>query len=227
MVSRWEDRSEEDNHGMILTTISVLSRETGWNSQKLRRVLTRLEQVQLIKITPKFTQSLTNLQPKFDQSLDEVRTKFDETFELFIPKWSKFQETRGARKLKKNVNPPLDIELEERIKNKREKAPSPPAHEFDFEALYQKYPRKAGKGPGIATCKRVIKTQEDYQLLDRAITNYAISVQGSEEKYIKHFESFMNKERWKDYINPTGRSLPQREFYWPQYENKEKKSEGN
>lgn len=71
---------------------------------------------------------------------------------------------------------------------------------FDFEKLYAKYPRKMGKTNGIKKCKRLIKTQTDFELLEKAIDNYnrEIVCAQTETRFIKHFSTFLSS--WKDYL---------------------------
>lgn len=75
------------------------------------------------------------------------------------------------------------------------------APKFDFEILYQKYPLKLGKSKGIERCEREIKTEEDYRNLSVAIDRYRshIKAQGIEEKFIKHFSTFMST--WRDWLS--------------------------
>jgi hypothetical protein len=73
---------------------------------------------------------------------------------------------------------------------------------FDFESLYKKYPRKEGKADGLKRCKAQIKTPEAFAELSQAIDKYKSHVhsKGLEEKYIKHFSTFMNS--WRDWLDP-------------------------
>lgn len=83
-----------------------------------------------------------------------------------------------------------------------------PDAEFDFDALYKKYPRKEGKQRGIEICKRSIKSVADYDALAFAITRYGEKVARDqlESKYIKQFSSFM--ATWRDWLDPeTGTAL--------------------
>ena len=74
---------------------------------------------------------------------------------------------------------------------------------FDFESLYRKYPRKKGKSSGIKKLAKEIKTKEDYNLLAAAIESYANDCikNKTEEKYIKHFSTFVGC--WRDWM-PEG-----------------------
>lgn len=84
-------------------------------------------------------------------------------------------------------------------------SPTPPAPAFDFETAYQTYPRKIGKAAGMKSLLKQIKTQTDFEDFSRAVENYAKAVIGSEEKYIKHFSSFVGSERsdypWREWVN--------------------------
>jgi hypothetical protein len=84
----------------------------------------------------------------------------------------------------------------------------PPEPAFDFEALYQLYPRKEGKQKGIAYAEEHITTAGDFEALRLAIANYARLVEGQEPKFTKHFSSFMRC--WKDYLNASPAPLPPR-----------------
>lgn len=71
---------------------------------------------------------------------------------------------------------------------------------FYFEELYQNhYPRKIGKSRGLKKCVRDVKKNErhDFEL---AIKNYAdfVQQQNTEEKFIKHFSSWVGE--WRDWI---------------------------
>lgn len=81
-----------------------------------------------------------------------------------------------------------------------------PVVAFDFEAVYQNYPRKIGKKLGIERCKKKIKSQAKYDKLVQAVENYAADCQirNIEQKYIKHFSTFMNSwEDWAEIEKPV------------------------
>lgn len=84
---------------------------------------------------------------------------------------------------------------------------------FDFEAVYAAYPRKLGRKKGLQRCRSGIKTQAKYDSLLAAVKHYTAFVAGTEDKFIKHFDSFMSA--WEDWITPpslpsgtTGRAKP-------------------
>lgn len=73
---------------------------------------------------------------------------------------------------------------------------------FDFDFLYQAYPKKEGKQKGLEICKREIKTIGDYEALHSAINRYSahLAQNGTAGKYIKQFSSFMAS--WRDWVEP-------------------------
>lgn len=78
---------------------------------------------------------------------------------------------------------------------------------FDFESIYKKYPRKEGKACGIERCRIQIKTQDDFELLLRAVTRYALHVRENqtEPRFIKLFSSFIGAngtQPWRDWLEP-------------------------
>jgi hypothetical protein len=73
---------------------------------------------------------------------------------------------------------------------------------FEFDLIYQKYPRKLGKQKGMSLCKAQIKTQDDFVDLSTAVDNYCKYLQANktEDKYVKHFSTFMAS--WRDWLDP-------------------------
>ena len=72
---------------------------------------------------------------------------------------------------------------------------------FDFEKIYESYPRRQGKKLGLERCKRFIKTEKQYSELIRAIDNYSryCSENNLEVRFVKLFATFMNEyEDWTD-----------------------------
>jgi hypothetical protein len=76
---------------------------------------------------------------------------------------------------------------------------------FDFEALYQKYPRKEGKAAGLLACRKQIKAQDEYEALSLSIDRYAAHCARSGQ-LVKHFSSFLGSEKtghtWREWIDP-------------------------
>ena len=85
---------------------------------------------------------------------------------------------------------------------------------FNFEEVYKHYPRKLGKKQGIGKLGKTIKTKEKYELLLEAVQNYAAYCKehDTEEKYIKHFDSWVSIwEKWIP-IDTEVSSLPAESF---------------
>jgi hypothetical protein len=79
---------------------------------------------------------------------------------------------------------------------------------LDFEALYQKYPRRLNKAEARARFLRIITTPEQYDKLSQAIDRYRAHVlaERTEAKYIKHLSSFLGteeKQPWQDWLDPS------------------------
>lgn len=72
---------------------------------------------------------------------------------------------------------------------------------FDFDALYKKYPRKLGRQKGLRIAQDQIKTPDDYNALDLAITRYGehCRLNSTAPEFIKYFSTFMSE--WKDWID--------------------------
>jgi hypothetical protein len=96
------------------------------------------------------------------------------------------------------------VALEEiRREEKREEYSSNGDCFFDFEKLYNDYPRKKGKSRGLKICSKEIKTADDYSALALAITNYKADLVKEKTKpnFVKHFSTFMGE--WRDWIEPA------------------------
>ncbi len=66
--------------------------------------------------------------------------------------------------------------------------------------IYQLYPRKRGKTPGIKRLVKEIKSEKDLSDLRSAVENYnkRCALDGTGQQYIKHFSSFVAE--WRDWI---------------------------
>ncbi len=71
---------------------------------------------------------------------------------------------------------------------------------FDFEGVYKEYRRKEGKAAGFKKLNKVIKTQAQFEDLQRALRNYnrLLDQRKTEKQYIKHFSTFVNSHQ--DYV---------------------------
>lgn len=70
---------------------------------------------------------------------------------------------------------------------------------FDFDAIYQKYPKKEGKTKGLEKCRAQIKTQEEYNLLWLAVDRYVDLKKNEDPKFLKKFDTFMTS--WRDWLD--------------------------
>lgn len=72
---------------------------------------------------------------------------------------------------------------------------------FDFEAAYERYPKKVGKSKGLENLQKQIKNLKDWHDFQKAVDNYCayVKVQQTESKFIKQFDTFTNN--WKNYVD--------------------------
>lgn len=80
---------------------------------------------------------------------------------------------------------------------------------FDFESLYEKYPRKRGKFAGMRALNCRIKTAKQYQDFARALDNYLdiLRKEHTQLKFVMHFGTFVNN--WSDYLDNSLAAEPQ------------------
>lgn len=100
LVSRWE---RPEARGKITLSWAVLRKELGWNRQRSSKVLSKIVQTLKVEVTP----------------------ISEETFEVCIPNWMEFQETRGGKREAKNEQNPGEKRREK--KERREKIEEPSA----------------------------------------------------------------------------------------------------
>jgi RNAse (barnase) inhibitor barstar len=91
-------------------------------------------------------------------------------------------------------------EIRDKSKKIKDKSKEIKEENFDFEFLWNSYPRKLGKKESIKHLQANIKTEKDFEDCKNAINNYKQELikNKTEEKYIKHGSTFFNN--WKDYI---------------------------
>lgn len=79
---------------------------------------------------------------------------------------------------------------------------------FDFEAIYQAYPKRngnQGKGEGIALLTKRIKTQEQYAELKRGVENYCLHAERTGKyatEFVKQFVTFVRQNLYLEWVNP-------------------------
>lgn len=140
MVSRWED---PEKRGSWTGKLSIFKTKLGLNCQKSRKLLLR------IALTFKM----------------EVKWNLDESFTVFIPNWSKLQETRGGKREAKTSK--VLQRKEERGKRKEERTPIVPQRGMteSFSSGSKKLHWLAETWNQLADPKlpRVIKLDQDRQ----------------------------------------------------------------
>lgn len=132
-------------------------------------------------------------------------------------KWQKVREEREEKDLEATstasssaTSPPTSgqqvllnsMQCNSMQNNKIHVEPDGPTRpKFDFEEIYQLYPRHEGKSEGLKRCKKEIKTPEDFDLLKTAVTRYRTHVakKKTEPEFIKLFSTFMTS--WRDCLD--------------------------
>lgn len=142
---------------------------------------------------------------------------------LFIEEFVEFQygELNTANKVHRSVLTRLNklapskplassyLGAKDKDKDKdKDKEKSTERANFDFEEVYKNYPRKEGKKKGILACKRLIRSQEDFDFLSKAVFRYSDHCrrEKTETKFIMHFSTFMGI--WEDWAHPQATMLP-------------------
>lgn len=71
----------------------------------------------------------------------------------------------------------------------------------EFEEIWQIYPRKVGKGGARKAWEKIKMSAELVQQIKKSVEDHKKTEQWSESpKYIPHFATFLNQERWTDEI---------------------------
>jgi hypothetical protein len=99
--------------------------------------------------------------------------------------------TKQSRNNNKNVN------KDNKDKNDKNIPPQ-------FEEFWDVFPRKIGKQVCLTTWKAVLKKGSDPESIILAAGHYKQECQmkNTEEQYILHPKTFLNKDRWKDFTEP-------------------------
>jgi hypothetical protein len=74
-----------------------------------------------------------------------------------------------------------------------------------FSEFWNMYPRRVGNADALTAWNNAIKRGAEPSDIYKAVENYRINIQqsGTETNFIKHPSSFLNKDRWKDYLKLT------------------------
>lgn len=71
----------------------------------------------------------------------------------------------------------------------------------EFEGLWRLYPRKVSKG-GARKAFRVARKRVSFEMLLAGVRRYASERKGQDEKYTKHFSTWLTGECWGDETSP-------------------------
>jgi hypothetical protein len=86
-------------------------------------------------------------------------------------------------------------------------APSDPS---PFDLFWAKYPRRLAKADALKVWTRLVKKEKaDPALVLAAVDGYlaAIKKAGTEERFVKHPATFLNADRWRDYLPDGGAAV--------------------
>lgn len=121
--------------------------------------------------------------------------KGENTFKFKVPNLSKYLGRYTTKISPNSSNKKKRKESKVKEINNDKNIPS-----FNFDHLYQLYPKKAGKKIGVQRCESQIKSSDKYDQLKLSIENYSQQCRNddTDRKYIKQFSTFMNC--WEDYL---------------------------
>lgn len=170
--------------GSFITSVRKLQERWKWSNTKAIAFLDLLESEQMIvkkSDTKKTVITLTTYD--IYQGEDEEKRHENDT------------ETTQKRTNKNEKNYKNDKNL------KKEDLKDSP----QFDEFWNMYPRRVGNADALTAWNNAIKRNADPNEIYKAVANYKINIQQSETetKYIKHPASFLNKDRWKDYLKLT------------------------
>ena len=91
------------------------------------------------------------------------------------------------------------------------------SEEGDFDLVYEKYPRKAGKQAAYKKLRTKFKLKSKLRKLYIAVKNYAEYCKRNnvEKQYIPYFSTFVNSQ-WEDWKNPQKddpKSVPKQDYF--------------
>lgn len=80
-------------------------------------------------------------------------------------------------------------------------------NQFDFDSIWNQYPRRIGRKAAELHFSASIKIDQDYSNLKLALENYIIYIKGKDPQYIMHGSTWFNNWRdWMDMSVTTGKS---------------------
>ncbi|MBP1999728.1 hypothetical protein J2Z69_000747 [Paenibacillus shirakamiensis] len=171
--------------GQLLTGRITIAEKFNIHESKVQRILKSFEIEQQIEQQTSNKKRLISILSWSDYQTDEQQNEH--------PVNNKRTTTEQQVNTNKNVKNLRTKELKE-IKD---------MYSPDFESFWNAYPRKIGKKESAKKFESVIKSGEDSKVLIRCATNYKnhCERQRTDTQYIKHPKTFLNEERYKDYMN--------------------------
>jgi hypothetical protein len=73
-----------------------------------------------------------------------------------------------------------------------------PQRRFNFDAVYQLYPRKQGKAEGMKAVRAKVKTEADFRTLGTFVARMDRDWRGADTSKCPYWSTFVNQERWRD-----------------------------
>jgi hypothetical protein len=186
MKANYEDTVTRDGvqlkRGELKTGRKQLAEITGINEHKIERLLKRFSDAQQLSIrcTTKYRViSITNY-ASYQEGAQDLSTDKNS-------KNNKNKDTNGQNENEIGQTSSL-FGVEEKTKTER----------FDFESVYENYPRKEKKERGMRVLKKQIRTEADFEAFKKAVEVYAKKRQGQDPKYTMNFASFA--ESWREVL---------------------------
>jgi hypothetical protein len=175
LVSQYES---QERRGVIEINLSLISKKTGWKSQRLIRLLSKIAQ----------------------RSLIDLETISEQSYRISIPKWLQFQENKKNPQAESEQSArPRRKKKEERRKNEKENGASAPnTSSFDIAKIPSSLATKLNK-----EAFELLRQIENEQLLNDWLEKYDLDSLATEinnaAKYIKD-----KKKKYKSISNFLG-----------------------
>lgn len=119
--------------------------------------------------------------------------------------WIDLGEEEEEEKEKEYISSDSALGTNSKSKSNKEKNTPP-----QFDEFWSVFPRRISKQDAIKTWSKLLKDGVDPSDVIKAAQNYAndCTLNGTETRYIKHPASFLNNERWKDFLTPIVSNAP-------------------
>lgn len=91
-----------------------------------------------------------------------------------------------------------------RRSERKPKAATEKVEDIEFNAFWQAYPMRKGRGAAVKAFERAIRKTSAATLVQKA-KEYAAKMRGKDPRYIAHPTTWLNQERWLDEADPMSR----------------------